>query len=51
MVPKNLINWKKQFLENMSLAFDKSVVVKEYKITSFEPQFIQLFTFFTAICK
>jgi len=31
MVPKNLINWKKQFLENMSLAFDKSVVVKEYK--------------------
>ena len=31
MVPKNLINWKKQFLENMSLAFDKSIVVKEYK--------------------
>ncbi|MEA1879263.1 MAG: IS3 family transposase, partial [Campylobacterota bacterium] len=23
--------WKKQFLENMSLAFDKSTVVKEYK--------------------
>jgi putative transposase len=31
MVPKNLLNWKKQFLENMSLAFDKSAVVKEYK--------------------
>ncbi|MCD6172600.1 MAG: transposase [Sulfurimonas sp.] len=31
MTPKNLINWKKQFLENMSLAFDKSIVVKEYK--------------------
>lgn len=31
IIPKNLINWKKQFLENMSLAFDKSVVVKEYK--------------------
>ena len=27
----NLKNWKKQFLENMSLAFDKSSVVKEYK--------------------
>ena len=24
-------NWKKQFIENMSLAFDKSAVVKEYK--------------------
>ncbi len=31
IIPKNLINWKKQFLENMSLAFDKSTVVKEYK--------------------
>jgi len=29
--PLNLRNWKKQFLENMSLAFDKSAVVKEYK--------------------
>jgi len=28
IVPKNLLNWKKQFLENMSLAFDKSAVVK-----------------------
>ena len=27
----SLRNWKKQFLENMSLAFDKSIVVKEYK--------------------
>ncbi len=31
IIPKNLVNWKKQFLENMSLAFDKSTVVKEYK--------------------
>jgi len=31
IIPKNLLNWKKQFLENMSLAFDKSTVVKEYK--------------------
>jgi putative transposase len=31
VLPKNLMNWKKQFMENMSLAFDKSVVVKEYK--------------------
>lgn len=31
VLPKNLLNWKKQFLENMSLAFDKSAVVKEYK--------------------
>lgn len=31
IIPKNLINWKQQFLENMSLAFDKSAVVKEYK--------------------
>ncbi|MCK5855557.1 MAG: IS3 family transposase, partial [Sulfurovaceae bacterium] len=30
--PINLRNWKKQFLENMSLAFDKSTVVKEYKV-------------------
>lgn len=31
LLPKNILNWKKQFLENMSLAFDKSAVVKEYK--------------------
>jgi len=31
ILPKNLLNWKKQFVENMSLAFDKSAVVKEYK--------------------
>ena len=31
IIPKNLVNWKKQFLENMSIAFDKSTVVKEYK--------------------
>jgi len=31
VLPISLKNWKKQFLENMSLAFDKSTVVKEYK--------------------
>lgn len=31
VLPISLKNWKKQFLENMSLAFDKSSVVKEYK--------------------
>ena len=31
ILPANLKNWKKMFLENMSLAFDKSAVVKEYK--------------------
>lgn len=32
ILPANLKNWKKHFLDNMSLAFDKSSVVKEYKI-------------------
>ncbi len=31
VLTKSLQNWKKQFLENMSLAFDMSAVVKEYK--------------------
>jgi len=31
VLPVSLKNWKKQFLENISLAFDKSTVVKEYK--------------------
>jgi putative transposase len=31
VLPANLKNWKNQFIENMSLAFDKSAVVKEYK--------------------
>ena len=31
VLPLSLRNWKKQFLENISLAFDKSTVVKEYK--------------------
>ena len=31
VLPVSLKSWKKQFLENMSLAFDKSIVVKEYK--------------------
>ncbi|MDQ7085900.1 MAG: hypothetical protein Q9M36_13755 [Sulfurovum sp.] len=29
--PKSLLKLEKQFLENASLAFDKSAVVKEYK--------------------
>ena len=28
VLPVSLKNWKKQFLENMSLTFDKSIVVK-----------------------
>jgi len=31
VLPTSLKSWKKHFLENMSLAFDKSTVVKEYK--------------------
>lgn len=31
ILPKSLQQWKKQFLENASLAFDKSAVVREYK--------------------
>ncbi len=31
IIPLSLRNWKKQFFDNMSLAFDKSTVVKEYK--------------------
>ena len=31
VLPASLKSWKKQFLENMSLAFDKSTVVKAYK--------------------
>ena len=31
VLPANLKNWKNQFIDNMSLAFDKSAVVKEYK--------------------
>jgi putative transposase len=31
LLPANVKNWKKMFLENMSLSFDKSTVVKEYK--------------------
>lgn len=31
VLPKSLQDWKKQFLTNASLAFDKSAVVKEYK--------------------
>jgi len=44
ILPANLKNWKKQFLENASLAFDKSAVVKEYKekITKLEREHNQL---------
>jgi putative transposase len=44
LLPKNIQNWKKQFLENASLAFDKSQVVKEYKeeIESLKKQSEQL---------
>ncbi len=31
LLPKSLQQWKKQFLDNAAIAFDKSVVVKEYK--------------------
>ena len=31
VLPRSLQDWKKQFLSNASLAFDKSAVVKEYK--------------------
>ena len=31
ILPKNLQNWKKQFLSNMSLAFDKKQVTKSYE--------------------
>ena len=31
ILPNSLSLWKKQFIENMNLAFDKSAVVKEYK--------------------
>ena len=31
LLPKNIKNWKQQFVDNASLAFDKSSVVKEYK--------------------
>ncbi|MBT5934988.1 MAG: transposase [Sulfurimonas sp.] len=32
IIPNNLKNWKKQFLENMSLAFDKST---KYEYSTF----------------
>lgn len=31
LLPRNIQNWKKQFLENAGLAFDKTAIVKEYK--------------------
>ncbi len=44
ILPASLKAWKKQFLENASLAFDKSAVVKEYKekITRLEREHTQL---------
>jgi putative transposase len=32
ILSKSLIEWKKQFLENATLAFNKSSVVKEYEL-------------------
>ena len=31
ILPKNLINWKKQFLENAEIAMEPAKAVKEYK--------------------
>ena len=31
VLPKNLINWKKQFLENAEIAMEPAKIVKEYK--------------------
>ncbi|MEO1927729.1 MAG: transposase, partial [Nautiliaceae bacterium] len=31
VLPKNLMNWKKQFLENAEIAMEPSRAVKEYK--------------------
>ena len=31
ILPRSITLWKKQFLDNISLAFDKSTVVREYK--------------------
>jgi len=38
IIPKNLINWKKQFLENMSLAFGefrRIHIISEYPLPAF----------------
>jgi len=44
VLPASLKSWKKQFVENASLAFDKSAVVKEYKekIAKLEKEHSQL---------
>jgi putative transposase len=31
IIPKNIINWKKQFLDNAEIAMEPSKAVKEYK--------------------
>ena len=31
ILPKNLMNWKKQFLENAEIAMEPAKAVKEYK--------------------
>jgi len=31
ILPKNLLNWKKQFLENAEIAMEPARAVKEYK--------------------
>ena len=44
ILPSSLKSWKRQFLQNASLAFDKSTVVKEYKerIATLEKEHDQL---------
>ena len=44
ILPRNLQNWRKQFLKNMSLAFDKKQVTKsyEFKIEKLEKENDQL---------
>ncbi|BCD90688.1 hypothetical protein fh0823_08270 [Francisella halioticida] len=41
LLPKNVHNWKQQFLSNACLAFDKSSVVKEYSGEFFRTVFSQ----------
>jgi transposase-like protein len=45
IAPRNMTNWKKQFLENASMAFNKEKVVKIYKkqITDLQSQQEELY--------
>ena len=33
IISKNILNWKKEFLSNASLIFDKKALVSDYKLT------------------